>query len=192
MKGFTLVEMLVALLVFGLLAAAGVAVMSFAIDNQTVVRARTERLGQVQRARALLKADLEQAATRRTRGEDGLPARGPFQGGGEGPLLALTRRGWDNPDGSPRASLQYVEYALADGRLERRSRPALDGAPLGPPQVLIDRVQGARVAFFADGAWRESWTPSPTAPLPQAVRLDLTLADLGQVRQLFLTPEGAR
>ena len=28
--------------------------------------------------------------------------------------------------------------------------------------------------------------------LPQAVRLDLTLADLGQVRQLFLTPEGAR
>lgn len=192
MKGFTLVEMLVALLVFSLLAAAGVAVMGFAVDNQIAVRDRTDRLGQIQGSRALLKSDLDQAATRRTRGEDGIAARGPFEGGGEGPLLVLTRRGWDNPDLEARSSLQYVEYDLVDGRLERRSRPALDGAPLGPPQILIDDVESARVTFFARGEWRDVWTPSPTAPLPQAVRLELALKDFGELTQLFLVPGDGR
>lgn len=188
MKGFTLVEMLVALLVFAILAAAGVAVMGFAVDNQAVVRDRTERLGRLQTTRAILKADLEQAATRRTRGEDGQPALGPFAGGGERVVLALTRRGWDNPDQDPRSSLQYVEYDLAEGRLERRTRGAPDGAALGRPQVLIDGVESLRIAFFSRGEWRDVWTPSPTAPLPQAVRLDLALRDSGEVSQLFIVP----
>lgn len=190
MRGFTLVEMLVALLVFAMLAAAGVAVMSFAVDNQGAVRHRTDRLGQIQQTRAILKADLEQAAPRRTRGEDGQPARGAFAGG-DG-VLMLTRRGWDNPDGAPRASVQYVEYALVEGRLERRTRPALDGAALGRRQVLIDGVESLRVSFYAKGGWREAWTPSLTAPLPQAVRLDLETQDLGEVSQLFLLPGDGR
>ena len=37
MKGFTLVEMLVALLVFSLLSAAGVAVLGFAADNLSLI-----------------------------------------------------------------------------------------------------------------------------------------------------------
>lgn len=190
MKGFTLVEMLVALLVFAILAAAGVGILGFAVDNKVVVQDRTARLGQVQQARALLKTDLEQAATRRTRGEDGQAARGPFSGGGG--ALFLTRRGWDNPDQEARSSLQYVEYALVDGRLERRSRPALDGAAMGPAQVLMDGVERLELAFFAEGGWREVWTPSPTAPLPTAVRLDLTTKDLGELSQIFLLPEDGR
>ncbi|MFZ3006359.1 MAG: type II secretion system protein, partial [Phenylobacterium sp.] len=45
MKGFTLVEMLVALFIFSLLAAAGVTVMRFTVDNQVAVRGRMDRLG---------------------------------------------------------------------------------------------------------------------------------------------------
>src|SRR5690606_4868761 len=66
MKGFTLVEMLVALLIFSGIAAAGVAAMSLAADNRLVVRQRMDRLASFQRTRALLKADLEQAADRPT------------------------------------------------------------------------------------------------------------------------------
>ena len=154
MKGFTLVEMLVALLVFAILAAAGVAVMGFAVDNQAVVRDRTERLGRLQTTRAILKADLEQAATRRTRGEDGQPALGPFAGGGERVVLALTRRGWDNPDQDPRSSLQYVEYRLDGSRIERRWRRHVDGSPLQPTQVLADGVRALRLEFHALHAGR--------------------------------------
>ncbi|MDO9248556.1 MAG: type II secretion system minor pseudopilin GspJ [Phenylobacterium sp.] len=192
MKGFTLVEMLVALFIFSLLAAAGVTVMRFTVDNQVAVRGRMDRLGDIQRTRALLKSDLEQAAPRRTRDEAGTPAAGPFGGGPPpGALLAFSRRGWDNPDRAARGSLQYVEYRVEEGRLERRSRPALDGARLGEPQRLIDGVQAADVEFLSQGAWRPTWTSSSSVPMPQVVRLTLTLKSVGEVRQLFLLPGGA-
>ncbi|ACG77074.1 type II secretion system protein J [Phenylobacterium zucineum HLK1] len=189
MKGFTLVEMMVALLIFGLVAAAGVAIMRFSVDNQQVVRAHTHRLAELQRARAMLKADLAQAAQRPVRDAAGRPALRSFSGGEQrtgGPLLALVRRGWDNPDADPRASLQTVEYRLNGGRLERRARPALDGAELGPPQVLLSGVRDARVAFLVRGQWIEALPNGPRQPLPQAVRLDLTLEDYGELSQLFL------
>ncbi|WP_374467849.1 type II secretion system minor pseudopilin GspJ [Phenylobacterium sp.] len=195
MKGFTLVEMMVALLIFGLVSAAGVSVLSFSMDNQQVVRARSHRLGEIQRARQALKADLAQAAARRTRGEDGRPAVRNLRGGEQavgGPVLQLVRRGWDNPDGAPRASLQAVEYRLTEGRLERRTRWALDGAAWRPPQVLLTGVREARVAFLVGGQWIET-TPNGThQPLPQALRLDLALDDYGQLTQLFVVSgEGA-
>lgn len=74
MKGFTLIEMMVALLIFALITAAGVAVMNSTLTNQSAVRVRVERYAELQRMRAIVKADLSQAATRRTRGEDGVPA----------------------------------------------------------------------------------------------------------------------
>lgn len=190
-RGFTLIEMLVALLIFALITAAGVAVMTSVLSGQNAVRSRVERYAELQGARALLKADLSQAAARRTRGEDGEPSLTAFVGGSPwgvgGPLLALTRRGFENPDHASRASMQYVEYALVDGRLERRARPALDGARLGPPQVLLEGVRSARVWFLTDGVWRESWKGDRTSDVPTVVRLELRLNDLGVIDQLFLT-----
>src|SRR3546814_12242152 len=104
-----------------------------------------ERLCALQSARALLKADLAQAAVRRVRGRDGNPARNAFVGStagatraisGSEPLLALVRRGWVNPDAEPRASMQYVEYRLVAGQLERSVRRALDGAAPADPRVV--------------------------------------------------------
>ncbi|WP_184718005.1 type II secretion system minor pseudopilin GspJ [Caulobacter sp.] len=190
-NGFTLVEVLVALLIFALIGAAGVAVMGSTLTNQERVRAHVDRYTELQRARAILKADLSQAAARRTRGEDGLPALTAFAGGspwgGGGPILAFTRRGWENPDATARASLQYVEYVLVEGRLERRARPALDGARLGPPQVLLRDVRAIEPAFLSAGAWTPAWKGDPQSDIPAAVRLNMQLTDLGQIDQLFLT-----
>lgn len=194
--GFTLVEMLVALLVFGLVSAAAVAVMAYAADNQGVLRARMDRLGEFQRARASLAADLAQAAPRRVRGRNGEAARNAFVGATDGspgmrsgsaPLLALVRRGWSNPDGEPRASLQYVEYRIVDGRLERSVRAALDGAAPGEPQRLLDGIAAARIAYHERGRWNRGWAGGADA-LPDAVRLELELEGIGRVEQLFLLP----
>lgn len=191
MKGFTLIEMLVALLIFALITAAGVAVMSTTLSNQGAVRTKVERYAELQRTRAILKADLSQAASRRTRGEDGMPALTAFAGGSPwgvgGPLLAFTRRGYENPDGAPRASMQYIEYALVEGRLERRARPALDGARLGPAQVLMTGVDSAQMGFLFNGAWVPTWKGNPQTDIPTAVRVNLRLNDMGVIDQLFLT-----
>ena len=187
--GFTLVEMLVALFIFGLLAAAGVTVMSYAIDSQAQVRTHMDRTAEFQRMRAILKADLAQAAPRRTRGLDGQPSPSAFIGGGSGgAVLTLTRRGWENADGRPRASLQYVEYRLVEDRLERATRPALDGAALGPPQVLYTGVSALQPAFLSRGRWTPTWLGELSTQLPDAVRLEMELEGVGSTTQLFLVP----
>lgn len=196
-RGFSLVELLVAVAAFALLASAGVGVLAYAADNQQLLTARMERLAEFQRARALLQADLAQAAVRRVRGRDGTAARSAFVGshvrGGSdhgGVLFALARRGWSNPDAEPRASLQYVEYRLAEGRLERSVRDALDGAAPGPPQVVLAGVRGLAIDYRLDGQWLDGW-PGGVEHLPQAVRMQLEIDGLGAMAWWFLLPGGS-
>ncbi|MEG1030090.1 MAG: type II secretion system minor pseudopilin GspJ [Brevundimonas sp.] len=188
-SGFTLIEVMIALLIFALLAAAGVLVLSQSIDNRFVVKAATDRTAELQRLRATLRADLGQTAPRRVRAANGQPATSPIlaaEAPGD-PLLVLVRAGWSNPDGRPRAALQRVEYRLVENRLERRAYPYLDGARPGPPQVLY---QGVSAPTLSAGAETPRFTPSPDRPLPDAVRLDLTLEGYGPVRQLFVVGGG--
>ncbi|MBJ6978314.1 type II secretion system minor pseudopilin GspJ [Luteimonas sp. MC1895] len=188
--GFTLLEVMASLAIFGLIAAAGVAVMAYAADSQGVLRERMDRLGELQRARALLRTDLSQAAVRLVRRADGSAGRHAFIGGrpGEaGPLFAFVRRGHENPDGAARASLEYVEYRIADGRLERSARASLDSATAPAARVLLDGITAARVAYFTDRAWNDGWRGGATT-LPEAVELELELESVGRVRQRFLLP----
>lgn len=194
-NGFTLVEMLAALFVFGLLTAAGSLVVGSTLSGQAAVHDRTERLGALQRARATLKADIGQLAPRRTRDRNGSRAATPFTGRpadrGQA-FLALTRRGLENHDGRPRSSLQYVEYRLVEDRLERVTRAALDGGEMAPPQVMLDGVERLEVSYLHRGAWSPAWTPQRDENWPQAVRLHVVLRDMGAFDQLLATPGGMR
>lgn len=191
-SGFTLVEVLVSLLIFALIAAAGSAVLSQSIDSRFAVKAATDRVGDLQRMRALLRADLGQAVARRSRGPTGRPAPqamlGPTTSGD--PVLTLTRAGWSNPGGAARPSLQRVEYRLVEGRLERRVSAHLDGARPGPPQVLYRGVRDVSVSFLRDGTEAPAFLTTPERPLPDAVRLRMTLDGYGPVEQLFLVGGG--
>lgn len=181
--GFTLVEVLVSLLIFALIAAAGAMVLSQSIDNRFAVKAASDRTGDLQRMRSLLRADLGQAAARRSRGPTGRPLPQPMSGPttAADPLLVLTRAGWSNPAEQGRPSLQRVEYRIVDGRLERRVSSHLDGARPGPPQVLYRGVTAGSVSFLRDGTEAPAFITTPDRPLPDAVRLRLTLAGYGPV-----------
>lgn len=189
--GFTLVELLIALSIFALLAGGGVVLMRQTLDGHEIAARRLDRVGELQRARAVLQADLSQIATRRTRGVDGVPSANAFFGSEQGqnePLMAFVRRGWENADGDARPSLQYVEYHVVDGRLERSYRPMLDGAALSPPQVVLTQADNLRLAYLSKGQWIASWRNAWRDGQPRAVRLDASLPGLGPVRMDFLTP----
>lgn len=190
--GFTLVEVLVSLLIFGLIAAAGSAVLSTTIDNRFAVKAASDRTADLQRMRSLLRSDLGQAAARRSRGPTGRPEPQPMVGAQNpgDPALVLTRAGWSNPGEQPRPSLQRVEYRLVEDRLERRISTHLDGARLGPPQILHRGVRELKVSFLRSGAEAPAYTATLDRPLPDAVRVTMTLDDYGPVDQLFLVGGG--
>ena len=66
-SGFTLVELLVSLFIFGMLSAAGVVLLSFSVRAQEAADARLGDLADFRRAGALLAGDLAQAAPRLAR-----------------------------------------------------------------------------------------------------------------------------
>lgn len=186
--GFTLVEVLIAVAIFAVLASAGVLVLTRTLDTREVVHERSERLAELQRMRALLRADLGQAAPRRTRGATGRPAPQPLIGAAQpgDPLLVLARTGVANPDDAARPSMQRVEYRLVEDRLERQASDYLDGARPGARQVLLRGVRSAAVSFVSRGAEAPAYAASSDRPLPDAVRLRLTVDGLGEIDQLLL------
>ncbi|MES2835233.1 MAG: type II secretion system minor pseudopilin GspJ [Pseudomonadota bacterium] len=188
--GFTLVEVLVSLLIFALIASACVALLSVAADSRFAVKAATDRLAVLQRTRALLKADLGQAVFRPARNEAGVRDTAALRGGEGGLLLSLTRAGWSNVSDQPRASLQRVDYVLVGDRLERRVHAHLDGARPEAPQVLSTGVKTARVVFLSDGIESPVWPTGDRRTMPDAVRVDLTLEGYGPVSQWFALDAG--
>jgi len=189
-NGFTLVELLVSLFIFGMLSAAGVALLSFSVKAQEAAEARLGDLADFRRAGALLAGDLAQATPRLTRDGrgDSRPAFEGLSGDQGGVALAFVRRGWENLDDSPRASLQRVEYSVVDGRLERRVYPRLDGAAPLPASTVVDGVRRVRLRYRdREGNWRERWDPSKPTELPRAVELVLDAEGSGTTRQLFQT-----
>lgn len=189
-NGFTLIEVLVALVIFAMISSAGVAMLSFSVDNRMSVKAVSDRGSALQRTRQLLRADLGQAAPRSVRDSSGRTELA-FAGGQGDRLISLTRAGWSNSDARPRPSLQRVDYRLVDGRLERVVHQQLDGGGFLAPQVLYEGVTGATVTFLSGGFESRTWPVNDQRQMPDAVRLDMTFEGYGPLTQWFLVGGGA-
>jgi general secretion pathway protein J len=196
-SGLTLVELLVAMGVFAVVSAASVGVLTLAVSGQEQLSLSVDQTTRLERARALIRADLAQLAERPVREaahvRGGIETAPAFQGTAapgrdeEGTFLfAVTRAGWDNPgDARPRPTLQRASYLVRDGSLVRRSRPYLDAGPDTPSteQVLIEGVEDAEARFLMQGTWVQA---VPAGERPEAVRLVMRHPGLGLLTQDFL------
>jgi len=172
-NGFTLIEMLVALAIFAMIAGGALMLLRFSVDAELASRARTDQIAAVRRFVSVWTADLAQAAPRPTRDRAGTthPA---LDAGANGVLLRLTRSGWSNTEGDPRPSLQKVEYRYAGGQLTRAGYPFPDGAEPDPAADMLASAGQPTLRFrTADGAWRDRWEPQRIAELPTAIELSV-------------------
>jgi general secretion pathway protein J len=184
-RGFTLVEMLVSLSIFALIAAMGVGLLRGSIDTQDAVQGRLKAMGGVNRLRAIMANDLAQAVQRPTRGPagDAVPA---FAGSASG--FAFVHGGAGSIDGSTRPNVERVAYALVGGEWRRATQPMLDGTPLGGGDRLIGDVAGVAVRYRDErGNWNDSWTSEPGDRLPRAVEVRMTRSGREPLTMLFLT-----
>lgn len=183
--GFTLVEALVSLFVFGLIAAGSVAMLVQSAQSQRSVSEAQAALAELQTTRALLAADMLQLAPRQAHDADGR-ARPSFVGGDDAVALGFTRA-MAEPDeaGASVTSLVYVEYLVRDGALVRRTRQALDAtaATTSSERVMIAHADAIAFEFFDGAQWRQQWraSGSVSAP-PRAVALVADLPRYGRVR----------
>ncbi|MDF8334860.1 type II secretion system minor pseudopilin GspJ [Novosphingobium cyanobacteriorum] len=170
-NGFTLVEMLVALAVFAVIAGGALALLRFSVDAELASRGKTEQVAAMRRFLSVWTADLAQAAARPARDEAGQP-HPAFEAGGGSLVLRLTRSGWENLDGAARPSLQKVEWRWTGKALERAGYPFPDGAASDAGSVMLPLAAPPRLRFrMKDGLWQDRWEPERAADLPVAVEL---------------------
>jgi len=190
--GFTLIEVMVSLLIFGMIAAAGVAILSFSVRAQGTTGAKLDDMTALTRTVSILSADLAQARDRSARDEAGtvVPAFVGESGSSVAPMLRLVRAGWSNLDGAPRASLQKVAYQVQGGALQRIAYPMVDGAQGLPPAALMTHVRQVALRYRIKGAWSDRWDGANGVPLPDAMELRVQRDDGTLFRQMFLVGAG--
>ena len=155
-KGFTLLELLVALAIYGLLAAMSYGGLQAVLNQQGHTEQAADRLGELQKMYLLMQRDIEQLVPRFVRNEFG-DVQQPLVGGDS---LRLTRGGWRNPAGRQRSTLQRVGYAYEEQQLVRYAWSVLDRAQDSEPlkQPLTEDVERMQLRYLdGNDVWKEQW-----------------------------------
>lgn len=194
-QGFTLIELMVAVVIFSILAALAYGVLDQTLTNSDMLSSRMERIKAIQKTIRVVSEDFLQLTPR--------PVRRDLDQGYAAALstdvqsvyaLELTRAGWSNPIGLPRGTLQRAAYRLEENELVRYHWNVLDRTLANEPVgvVLLDDVESIVFRFLqAGGQWTEQWPPAGRGGAlglkqrPRAVEIILTLAGEGEISRLI-------
>lgn len=197
-RGFTLLELLIAIAIFALLGLATYRMLDSVLSADAVTREHERQLRELTRAISAFERDLRQVAVRPIRDGFGDPQPALHSDLADTTALELTRAGWRNPLGQPRAELQRVRWQLSDEQWQRRYWRVLDRAQDSQPQVqqALDGVTSLSLRYLdKDGQWQPDWPPSSVSGdaqltgLPRAVELRLQHRRYGELRRLIRLPD---
>ena len=194
--GFTLLELLVALAIFGLLATLSYGGLQTVMTQQSMTAEASDELGELQKLYLVMQRDIEQVMLRPIRDEYG--DEQPSLIGGE--TLQLTRAGWHNPAGRPRSSLQRVAYAFEEEQLVRYTWSVLDRAQDSEAlvQPLSEAIEELRLRYLgANNEWTEQWPDiqigadpdSVPEALPKVIEVTVEHESYGPIVWLFQLPD---
>jgi general secretion pathway protein J len=177
--GFTLVEVLLALAIFSVIAVLAYRATASLSEGEARLSAEARRWRTLDALFTRFEADIRQAVPRAARaGPRVEPAwlALPADNAGNAALV-FTRSGAEFAD-DPGIAGQRIGYRLRGHAVEIAYWPQLDNAADIQPAVytLVDGVTGFRIAYLGrTGIWRDSWPVQGESALPRAVRVDLTM-----------------
>lgn len=193
--GFTLIEVLVAIAIFGIMSALAYGALSQTISSSEILGERMNRLQSVQRAVRQLDSDFMQLSARPVRKDLGDNFSPALEADSLSAIaLELTRSGWSNPTALPRGTLQRVAYVVEDEELLRYYWNVLDRSYSNEPVIvsLLDGVDGLQIRYLLDNnEWSERWPPETNASgpalrnRPRAVEVALRLINEGDITRLI-------
>ncbi|MEM6683313.1 MAG: type II secretion system minor pseudopilin GspJ [Pseudomonadota bacterium] len=186
-SGFTLVETLIALSAFALIAMGGTALINISLASQEQLERASQQTRALQRLQAVLRADFGQMVERQSRTQAGEYKAGLSLNSAD-TLIEFAQLGRLRDPAAPRPSLEKVRYFVDGGVLYRARYRYADGAAAARPAALLEDVEAAEALVFSAGAWRAA---DLLGPLPQAVELRLTHRDYGLLQLKYLTPGNA-
>ena len=196
-RGFTLIELAVAMLSAAIMATIGYRAIRQALTTHDSLKEQQAHLLELQTAVRVLEQDFVQLASRPVRQAVGdEPAQPALQSGSAGtpPIVAFTRGGWSNPAGLQRTGLQRVAYVLEDNTLKREHWNVLDPtlASTTVKRDLLTHVKNFSLRYMdVNRVWQPQWPPPTVAGViaqesnlrlrPIAVEITLDTDDWGTI-----------
>ncbi len=194
-RGFTLLEILIALSVFAILATITAFAMQHAFNTRTRVTSQSDRLNSLQLTMTLVNRDTQQLMPRAILGNE-LHEFAAFIG--QADYLEFTRGGALNTNTrTPSSTLVRVAYLCKNGSFIRRRWNTLDGPNRSNYQdtPLLDNVSECSFNYLTrDKQILPFWESYALRPdqkqekLPTAIQLTLNLNDWGNMSLLFIIP----
>lgn len=200
-RAFTLIEILVAVMIFGLIGMAAQSALSSAQQTQISLKQRGDRFNELTRAINMIARDYRQLAVRRVRDENGdrLPVVRAQDDGNE-IFLEFTRSGWHNPAQLPRSTLEHVIYRLEHEKLYRYSYLMLDQTSQLKPekQLILNGVKQMEIRLMPPNAqlieglaWKREWpvggklNSDDSDKTPRAVKITFDVEGIGEVHRVL-------
>lgn len=188
-KGFTLLEILIALFVFTVISLILTSALHNVIAIQSGTESHAERLRKLQLLLLMISRDVEQSVNRPVMNASG-KEESAFIGTSHG--FIFTHAGLANPLGTAaKSTLQRTGYQWKSGTLSRVTWDALDQAPESKShkRELSADITNANFEYLdKDGRFRSDWPleGQDSQPLPRAVRVNLTILEWGKLSQLYV------
>lgn len=197
-RGFTLIEILVALMIFAIMGVLAAMSLHSIIRTREQLKKSDHQLLQLQIAMTLLRRDISQVIDRKIRDSNG-DQEAAFLGSGSSEIV-FTRTGLINPfNTAQQSNMQRVGYVLQGNNLVRLTWDVLDQPPSAQPesQVILSNVQSLQWQFITDnGSTSPSWPLTAgsnmqkenSSDLPKVVLLVMHLKNEGVVQGVFPVP----
>ncbi|MDZ3994217.1 type II secretion system protein GspJ [Pseudomonas sp. Teo4] len=178
-RGFTLLELLLALAIFALLALGSATLFSTLVRTEAALQRQADELRALGRAMSLIQRDAWQGV---------FPTS--LEATGYAVSLDRQRLRWmlsDEASDSVAAGshLRVVEYWFEEGALWRRRRSLEQGE--GRPQRLLDNVSELRWRLHVPGqGWTAQWPgPERHALVPNAIEVTISSGRFQRLRRLL-------
>jgi general secretion pathway protein J len=192
-KGFTLLEMIVAVAIFAVMAGIAYGGLNQTIKTGSQVGESNQRLSELQFGLSYFGRDWMQVSPRKIRNQYGDEESNIVITDNS---VAFTRSGWSNLLQIKRSNLQRVQYLLIEKNLVRRHWLSLDQG-IGEEffeSVLLHNVDSLEIILIdASEKAIETW-PQETSGfggLPVALKISLKIAQLGEIWRYLEIPDGA-
>ena len=192
-KGFTLIEVLVAISIFSILSALAYGTLNQTITSSEKLEKLNTRMQSLQRGFSQIDQDYIQLAKRPVRSEIGNTQIGAMTSNhANGYLIEFSRHGWPNRLGMKRGSIQRVAYDLIDTRLVRYHWNVLDKTYSNEliQSELFDGIDKLQLLFLKNNnEWTDQWPPIDMTleeglrALPKAIRISITFGDIGEIER---------